>query len=75
MTLLITLAIIYGVGFVLTALIAGIAYGINRDTGWDDEERTAARWLIGSPVWPVLVFRALIHLLAAAKATLKEDDQ
>ena len=70
--LLITLAIIYGVGFVLTALIAGTVYSLEKDYG-DDDARRAATWLLGSPVWPILVFRALLGTLAQAKETLKEE--
>lgn len=72
MTTLITLAIIYGAGVVVTALFAGIAYSIEKDYGVE-EARRAARWLLGSPAWPVLVFRALLALFAQAKETLKED--
>lgn len=73
MTLLIPLAVIYGFGLVLTALIAGTTYSIER--GYDDERaRRAATWLLGSPIWPILAFLALLKLLAQAKATLKEDE-
>lgn len=72
MTLLITLAVIYVIGFVLTALIAGIIYSIEKDY-YDESARRAATWLLGSPLWPILVLRALIRLLAQAKDTLKED--
>lgn len=72
MTLLITLAVIYGAGLIVTVIVSGITYSIEKDYG-DEDARRAARWLLGSPVWPILVFRTLLGMLAAAKETLKGD--
>lgn len=74
MTLLATLVILYGVGVVLTLFTSGLAYVLNRDI-YDDMARTAAKWFIASPLWPILVIRAFLKLLAQAKDTLKGDDR
>ncbi len=71
---LIALAVLYGIGLVITLLASGITYSIEKD--FDEEAaRRAAAWLLGAPFWPFLVFRAVLKLLADAKESLKEGER
>lgn len=68
------LAVFYGLGMVITAIIAGISFSFEKEYG-DEDARRAALWLIGAPIWPLLVIRALLVLITQAKAALTEKEK
>lgn len=75
-TLLTVLTGVYVIGVGLSALFASAVYAFERSTSpYDDKAtlRAAAKWLIGAPVWPVLVFRAVSRLIRSALADLREE--
>lgn len=78
MTLLIVLAVLYGL---ITVIVAGgsvIDYHINRDYARDTafeesrveaerDARRAAKRFVRSPLWPLMVIDAIVRMLAAAR--------
>ncbi|WP_067201049.1 hypothetical protein [Microbacterium sp. XT11] len=75
--LFITAIAVYVLGLVIVLCFSLVTLSLARgftDERSKSESRTAARWLLGAPVWPALAVRALLARIIEARALLDDPD-